>query len=342
MTSQWEDLIPGSRAIRCQPVNLSKQARLRLQWFQFHEKHGRNARLTCRRFGISAQTFYRWKRRYEPERLESLESRSSRPRRVRQKQWSQELVRRVLELRRQYPRWGKEKLVVLLAREGVRSSSGTVGRILRHLKACGKLVEPPQRGARRRRRRSRFYAVRKPWGYVARAPGDLVELDTKDLRPLPGIVLKHFTARDVVSRWDVLSVHRRATSCAAALFLDEIQQRMPFPIRALQVDGGSEFQALFERECARRGLPLYVLPRKSPKLNAHVERAQRCHEEEFYEVYELPWTTTALNPLLRQWEHIYNTVRPHESLGYLTPLEFIQRWRASFPQGAKQQVSPRS
>jgi len=32
-----------------------------------------------------------------------------------------------------------------------------------------------------------------------------------------------------------------------------------------------------------------------------------------------------LNRELRQWEKIYNTVRPHQSLGYLTPQQFLLR-----------------
>ncbi len=36
---------------------------------------------------------------------------------------------------------------------------------------------------------------------LLREPGDLVEVDTLNIRPLPGVVLKQFTARDVVSRW---------------------------------------------------------------------------------------------------------------------------------------------
>ena len=339
MTSKGEHVLPGWWGIRCQARELSKAARMRLAWFRFYETHDRNARLTCRRFGITPQTFYRWRRRYEPERLESLESRSSRPQRVRQKTWSAALVQAVLRLRRDYPRWSKYKLAVLLEREGIRSSSGTVGRILRDLKQRGKLIETkPARASRRSSRRPRPYAVRKPWGLVAKEPGDLVEVDTKDIRPLPGILLKHFTARDIVSRWDVLDVHHRATSCAATLFLNELLERMPFPVRALQVDGGSEFKALFEKECARRGLPLYVLPPKSPKLNAHVERGQRCHGEEFYEVYEVPWTVTPLRKHLRWWETVYNTVRPHQALGYLTPQQFLERWKAKH----KEDVSPRS
>lgn len=42
-----------------------------------------------------------------------------------------------------------------------------------------------------------------------------------------------------------------------------------------------------------------------------MERAQRTHTEEFYEVWDLDWTVTALNRKLRVWENIYNTVRPH-------------------------------
>ena len=78
---------------------------------------------------------------------------------------------------------------------------------------------------------------------------------TLDVRPVPGIVLKHFTARDVVSRWDVGETHTRATATTAAGFLDALQARMPLPVRAIQVDGGSEFQAGFEQACQQRGHP---------------------------------------------------------------------------------------
>ena len=107
--------------------------------------------------------------------------------------------------------------------------------------------------------------MRKPKGYEVKEPGDLVQVDTPDVRPFPGMVLKHFTARNVVARWDVIEVHTRATATTAAGFLDAIQKRMPFPIRAIQVDGGSEYQANFEQECQSKGIRLFVLPPRSPK-----------------------------------------------------------------------------
>lgn len=223
-----------------------------------------------------------------------------------------------------------------------------VGRILARLKQRGVLVEPVRNPVSARKPSApRPWAIRKPQDYRVQRPGDLVEVDTLDVRPLPGMVFKHFTARDVISRWDVIEVHRQATAHTAAGFLDTLHARMPFPLRALQVDGGSEFRAAFEQACQARGLRLFVLPPRSPKLNGAVERAQRTHTEEFYEVRAFTdWTVTAINREARAWERTYNTVRPHQALGYLTPLEFLRGARreaqASRPNRAPRASAPES
>ena len=109
-----------------------------------------------------------WRARLRQLGPEGLADRSRRPRRVRQPTWSGELVQVVRELRERYPRWGKDKLAVLLRRAGWAVSTSAVstsmvGRILTWLKARGLLREPPLPGiATRRRRRQRPYAVRKP------------------------------------------------------------------------------------------------------------------------------------------------------------------------------------
>ena len=53
------------------------------------------------------------------------------------------LSQTVLKLRERYPRWGKDKLVVLLRRQGWQVSTSMTGRILTSLKARGVLKEPP-------------------------------------------------------------------------------------------------------------------------------------------------------------------------------------------------------
>jgi putative transposase len=303
---------------------LSRSARLRLKWFDFHEAHERNARLTCRHFGISPQTFYRWKGRFEKHRAESLENHSCRPRRTRHPEYSSELVIAVQKLRETYPRWGKDKLAVLLKREGISTSVSTVGRILKRLKESGVIKEPIRNAVSAHRRVVRRpYAIRKPKDYVIKTPGDLVQLDTLDLRPLPGVIRKQFTARDMYSRWDVVGVYSQATAHTACRFLDDLEERSPYKIRGIQIDGGSEFQAGFEIECQRRAIRLFVLPPRSPKLNGCVERANRTHTEEFYELTDSSFELIELRQDLLQWEHTYNTIRPHQAIGYLTPLEFI-------------------
>ena len=319
-------VVPGAYRLAGLQVELSKKARQRLKWFDYYDSRGHNARLTCRHFDISPQTFYRWKKRYNPRHLESLEDHSHRPRHLRQPTYSTELVEAVLGLREEYPRWGKDKLVVLLREKGFSCSASTVGRIIGKLKQRGVLKEPvPNHISARKRQRQRPYAIRKPKEYGISLVGDLVQLDTLDIRPLPGVLLKHFTAHDVISRWNTVSVYSRATANTATDFLDTLEKRMPFPVKAIQVDGGSEFEAIFEEECHKRGIKLFVLPPRSPKLNGAVERAHRTHTEEFYEVTESSFDLSKLREELLEWEWVYNTVRPHQALGYLTPLKFLEQ-----------------
>ena len=166
-----------------------------------------------------------------------------------------------------------------------------VGRILARLKARGVLREAPRAAISTRKRAfQRPYAVRKPKGYAVDQPGDLVQVDTLDVRPVPGVVLKHFTARDIVSRWGRAgSPHPRHGHHHRGLPRPARgPHALPRP-RPSRWDGGSEFQAVFEEACQARGIRLFVLPPRSPKLNGCVERAQRTHTEEFYECHPLPW-----------------------------------------------------
>jgi len=317
--------VRGVNQLRKVGAELSRVARQRLKWFDYYYSHGRNARLTCRHFDISPQTFYRWKRRYKSKDLTSLEDGSHRPKHVRQPIYSVALVEAVLKVREEYPRWGKDKLEVLLEERGFNCSASTVGRIMRRLKERGVLKEPiPNHISTRKRQRIRPYGVRKPKEYAVSRSGDLVQLDTLDVRPLPGVLFKHFTAHDVISRWNVVGAYTRATANTATDFLDKLEERMPFGVKAIQVDGGSEFEAIFEEECQRRGINMFVLPPRSPKLNGAVERAHRTHTEEFYEVTDSSFDLSELRTELLEWEVIYNTVRPHQALAYLTPLKFLE------------------
>ena len=312
---------------RHMPPELSAEAQERLRWLSAWEtlRHeGIPGARASEVLGLSRASVYRWRKRLKQDGLRGLEGRSRRPRRRRRPSWSPELAQAVLVVREESFPWGKDKLVVLLRRKGWRVSTSMVGRIIKHLKDNGQLKEGPRnRMARVRRSYPRPYAVRKPRDYAVGRPGDLVQVDTMDVRPLPGVVLKHFTARDVISRWDVLGVHSMAKASTAAHFLEAVLARIPFPVRAIQVDGGSEYHAAFEEACQTHGIRLFVLPPHSPKLNGSVERAQRTHTEEFYEVYDGDLEIKTLGRALRAWEHKYNFIRPHYALDGRTPAEYL-------------------
>lgn len=317
-------LLPEAARVARKPRRASREAARRQKVLDWCERNGRRVSLTARHFGYSRSTIYALLKRSRPGGA-GLEDRSRRPKRVRQPTWSAELEARVLELRQENPRWGKDTLTPILRREGTQVSVSMVGRILSKLKREGRLLPATLNDpCITSRPQIRPYAVRKPRDYVVNAPGDLVQVDSADIRfDGSAQVYKHFTARDYISRWDVLGVYGRATAVTATSFLEDLLARAPFPVRAIQVDGGSEFKAEFEAACAAKGLLLFVLPPRSPKLNGRVERAQRTHKEEFYQLLDPPDSLAEMRARLLLQEQRYNTYRPHQALGYLTPQEWL-------------------
>jgi len=270
--------------------------------------------------GSSRASLYGWAAKLEPK--------SRRPHRVRQKTWTPALMRAVERIRSDNPMWGKEKIAVLLAREGLATSVSTVGRILKSLIERGVVTPVPtlrrKPGGRRFRIMGRErHAKRLPKGMRATRPGELVQIDTLFVTTTPGRAVKHFTAYDPVAKWTVALVAGRATALCAAALLDKLAAEAPFRIEGIQVDGGSEFRAEFEKACEARNLTLFVLPPKRPQLNGHVERAQGSWRYEFYASYDLPRRLDRLQPLVDAFAHRFNHDRPHQALGGRTPAEYL-------------------
>ena len=128
-----------NRAQELRPKELDKHRAITL----FEEI--RIARVVCQMFGMGRAILYRWLRRFDPKDLTSLREESRCPRRVRKPLWSREMMQAVKVLREEYPRWGKDKLAVLVREQGQTASVSTVGRIVNHLKRRGELKEPQRR-----------------------------------------------------------------------------------------------------------------------------------------------------------------------------------------------------
>ena len=278
----------------------------------------------ARAVGEARANLYRWEKRLEP--------RSRRPARLRKPVRPPGLVEAIERLRLDFPMWGRAKLGPLVREQGFAVSDATVGRIIAQLVARG-AVQPVltlrRRPYARRWTAKRRFAQRLPRDLTANEPGSLVQLDTVHVNVAPDKSIKHFTAYDPIAKWTVAKAFNRATAASAAIFLDKIVTEMPFPVKAIQVDGGSEFMAEFEDACEKKGLRLFVLPPKSPQMNGAVERCNGAWRYEFYAVYDLPRSVEAINPILDSFQHLYNHHRPHGALGGKTPSHYLAQRTAN-------------
>lgn len=276
--------------------------------------------------GLSRSTLYRWQKLYQKQGPKGLIDGSRTPLNKRGPTWSRATEQQVLSLRKQYPAWGKNKLTMILRQRGLPISSSTVGRILCKLLSLGK-IQPVSMtwGKLKPRKRRVFNQHAKRWRRDLRAskPGDMVQIDHMTVSVMPGRMVKHFNAVCPVSRVITGRVYDRATAHSAKTFLKYLQKTMPFPIRSIQVDGGSEFRRDFEQACADMNIALYVLPPRSPELNGRVERCNRTIKQEFYWFYDAAGTVEAVNRYLKDYLKVYNQIRPHEALNLLSPMAYL-------------------
>ncbi len=256
---------------------------------------------------------------------------SRRPRRVRRRQWSEPLARRVEQTRAAYPMWGKRKIAAWLARQGLTASVSTVGRILHRLMERGRIIAVPilrRRPAAERWRMTATerYARRLPKGLRPKQPGELVQIDTLFVNVAPDCPVKHFTPtiQSQSGRSGTSPRPSRRAARAACSTSSSPARRSRFA--AFRVDGGAEFRADFEQACRERSLDLFVLPPKRSHLNDAVERTQATWRYEFYACHKLP---TRIDELQRRVDRFAITAT---TTGPIRPLAIKPRRIPPSPQ----------
>ena len=185
--------------------------------------------------------------------------------------------------------------------------------------------------------------MRKTETVAFQKPGDVVQIDTLSTSILPGQAIKQFTAYDPFAKWTVARPYKRATAKNAAEFLDGVRAQMPDPVRAIQIDGGSEFMAVpgpvpgIEQACADAKIPLYLLPPRSPKLNGAVERCNEAWRYEFYACSDLPLDINKIAERADAFQNLYNNHRPHGTLAGCTPAKYLSilKWTRFLGPGVK-------
>ena len=168
------------------------------------ERHGLLA--TQEAFGVSRRTLFAWQAQLRRGRGKphTLTPGSTRPRRLRQRQWSTAVVQEIRRLRTAHPNLGKEKLHPFIVRfcrtQGLKAPSvRTIGRLI---------ADAPDEMRHARRRVSRFPQgrvarrprERKPKGYRPEGPGDCIAWDSIERR-LHGMKRHLITCTDLASRF---------------------------------------------------------------------------------------------------------------------------------------------
>ena len=236
------------------------------------------------------------------------------------------LAAAVERLRLDFSMWGRAKISPLVRELGFAVSDATAGRILSDLIRRGRVPAVPallRKIGPRSAAKKRPYAIRKPAHVAFEKPGDVVQIDTLSISILPGQAIKHFTAYDPFAKWTVGQPYKRATAKSAAECLTRVRAQMPDPVKAVQIDGGSELMAEFEQACADAKIPIYVLPPRSPKLNGAVERCNDAWRYEFYACSDLPLDIDKIAKRVDAFQHLYNHHRPHGALAGLTPAKYL-------------------
>ncbi len=302
---------------------LSKAAKQRLAWMDYYHKYN-NASKTCRYFGISRETFYEWKRRYNPFRLESLEEKSRRPKRTRQWEISRLEELRILRLRKAHIRYGKMKIAILYAREYHTSvSSWKIQRVIEKYK----LYYSPSQTLKLRKKR-KANQPKKRITELRKEPrqGFLVALDTV-IRYWAGYKRYILTGIDTHSKIAFARMYPTKHSKHAADFLKRLHYLLDGKIENLQTDNGSEFADEFDIAAKKLSLSHYFSRLKTPTDNPFDERFNRTLEEEFIQMGNMTYDCDVFNKKLTDWLVEYNFYRPHQALGYKMPVEYNYQYQ---------------
>jgi len=292
---------------------ISRNQKWRLGFIRHAEEITKNVAKTCRYFGITRTTFYRWYRRYQNDGLEGLKDLSRRqfhsPHATRP-----EIIAKIIYLRQTY-HFGPWKIQMYLKRyHDIHVSKSGVWRILKRLN-----MNCLPYNQRYKKHKERWKRYEKP------EPGHRIQVDVKFLEKIPGNRKRYhqYTAIDDCTRLRVLRIYEKCNQRISMQFIDYVLSRLPFRTEVIQTNNGAEFQGQFHWHVLDKGINhVYIKPRR-PRLNGKVERSHRIDEEEFYRMLNGIVIDDAklFNEKLQEWEDFYNYNRPHAALEGKTPYE---------------------
>lgn len=336
--------------------HLSEVARKRLRWlYALYYENDNNVKQAARKIGVSREWLSKLKSKFEKSNKNprSLEPESKAPyHTTKRTRISKEAEEKILCIRDEYG-WGKEDISVVLKRDyRLTVSPSTVNRYLhKHLRIDPKISEKNTKAWAEKKIRdtekvSLTIKYRPPKQLKDYAPGALMEKDMK-LAPTKAKIPRKIDNKyhiqdyfnyqhsflDSFTRIKYMELAEVPDSQSAREAFENMKQRLPFEIGSMNTDSGGENGKDFKDELAQNEVIHFYSRTGTPTDNPRVERSHLTDEKEFYCRGNSFLPFIEQKEALRKWEYIYNYIRPHQALGYLTPMGFYKLWKTN-PQEA--------
>ena len=284
----------------------------------------------CRRHGISRSCGNKWIKRFKEFGHTGLEALSRKPRRSPLKS-TDDMEARVVEIRKAHPVWGGRKIQKVLQREGQLNvpAPSTITNILRRHELLGL-------GMRQ--------GVPNVKSFERSEPNDLWQMDFKghfgmgnQRRCYP------LTALDDHSRFNIIleACHGESNDDVRPV-LERAFQRYGLPRQILCDHGNPWGKVSADREVAwltrfevwlmRLGVQVIHGRAMHPQTQGKEERFHRTLDVEVLLRTSLWRDAVHCQNAFNEWQHVYNTKRPHESLDYKTPSEVYRLSQRSYPE----------
>ena len=287
-------------------------AELRLEVLLDAERTGMSVTEVCRRYGISRQTYYRYRRRYLAEGLAGLEDRSRRPLEP-ANQIPIEVEIRICEMRKDHPRWGARRIRAELTRAGVEAPA--VSTIHQTLRRNGLVATGPRRRPKADKR------------FEREVSNDLWQIDATQIPCDDGTKGWGINLLDDHSRYLLAAV--AGPSATGELAWDTFEaaaSRYGLPRQVLS-DNGLIFtgrlhqvEVVFETSLRDLGVELINSAPYHPQTLGKLERFHRTLKEWLTDEGP-PWDLDHLQELLDGFRFHYNRQRPHQGIDDATPAE---------------------
>ena len=165
--------------------------------------------------------------------------------------------------------------------------------------------------------------------YNKKHPGEMVHTDSSQLPLISGEAIVTpkeylYVFIDDCSRTLFADILPDQTSYSAAIVLDEALEMLPFKVECIYSDNGKEFKGAFKHLCMKKGIPQQFTRPYRPQTNGKAERVIKTIKGMLGKHHFT--SREERRRILYAMVRYYNHIRPHQSLGGLSPFNYLRKY----------------